>query len=61
MLEENQEPEVFLSGRQARSVHASEEMNCIKLKSFDIEEQRERLRKMTDAQLLEFGRAGRQL
>jgi hypothetical protein len=36
-------------------------MNGIKLESFDIEKLRERLRKMTDAQLLEFGRAARQL
>ena len=33
----------------------------IKLEGFDIEKLRERLRKMTDTQLLEFGRAGRQL
>jgi hypothetical protein len=36
-------------------------MNEIKLESFDIETLRERLQKMTDAQLLEFGRAARQL
>ena len=36
-------------------------MNGIKLEGFDIEKLRERLRKMTDAQLLEFGRAARQL
>ena len=36
-------------------------MNGIKLEGFDIEKLRERLRKMSDAQLLEFGRAGRQL
>jgi hypothetical protein len=36
-------------------------MNGIKLESFDIEKLRERLRKMTDAQPLEFGRDGRQL
>jgi hypothetical protein len=33
-------------------------MNGIKLEGFDIEKLRERLQKMTDAQLLEFGRAG---
>jgi hypothetical protein len=36
-------------------------MNGIKLEGFDIEKLRERLRKMTDAQLLEFGRAGRKI
>ena len=36
-------------------------MNGIKLDGFDIEKLRERLRKMTDAQLLEFGRADPQL
>jgi hypothetical protein len=36
-------------------------LNGIKLEGFDIEKLRERLRKMTDAQLPEFGRAGRQL
>jgi hypothetical protein len=36
-------------------------MNEIQIESFDIEKLRERLRKMSDAQLLEFGRAGRQL
>jgi hypothetical protein len=36
-------------------------MNGIKLEGFDIEKLCERLRKMSDAQLLEFGRAARQL
>jgi hypothetical protein len=36
-------------------------MNEIQIESFDIEKLRERLRKMSDAQLLEFGRAARQL
>jgi hypothetical protein len=36
-------------------------MQGIGLEGFDIEKLRERLQKMTDAQLLEFGRAARRL
>jgi hypothetical protein len=34
-------------------------MNGIKLEGFDIEKLRERLRKMTDEELREFGKAAR--
>jgi hypothetical protein len=50
-----------LTHGSTRCFRAIEEMNGIKLEGFDIAKLRERLRKMTDAQLLEFGRAARQL